>query len=107
MIVLRNLGIVLVAAVSVTAHAQQRNIRVVSLLSQDKAMVDSTSVASKDITAHFLAEHTGQAARPIIMIRNCEGVSADDIQAVAKELQKHNFIVALDTRGPEVGLCAR
>jgi hypothetical protein len=93
-------------AIPVAAPAQQRDMRVVSVLSQDRGMVDSTVVATKDIASHLASQHTPQARRPMIIIRNCEKVPPDTIRTLAQDLEKGNFIVVLDSNRPDARLCA-
>jgi len=100
--------VLLAAAIIVpAARAQQLVIRVVVLQSQDKAMVDSIPVATKEIVSYLVARQpTGQARRSMIDIRVCKGVPADTVQALMRELRENNFIMVVDLKDPDARLCS-
>jgi hypothetical protein len=102
-------SLVLLAAAIVVpaARAQQMEIRVVVLQSQDKAMVDSIPLAAKEIVPHLVAGRSTEQARLFMVeIRSCKGVPADTIQALMREIQKNNFIVVIDLKEPDARLCS-
>src|SRR5262245_15870652 len=104
----RCFSLVLLAAAIVVpaARAQQVETRNVVLQSQDKATVDSTPLATKEIVPHLVAGRpTGQARLIMVQIRSCKGVPADTIQALMRDLQKNNFIVVIDLNDPDARLC--
>lgn len=96
------LGAVLAVA---AAHAQE--MRTVTLLDDNRAMVDAAFVAAKDIASRFPAQPSGQSKRPIVEVRSCPKVSADSVQVVVKDLQAKNYIVFLDLKAPDPRICAR
>jgi hypothetical protein len=99
--------LLLVAVVTAPpAVGQQLEMRVVTLLSEDKAMVDATPLATKEIVSYLASQAAGRPRPPMITVRNCQKVPADTIQALTQDLQKRNFIVALDFNPPDSRLCS-
>ena len=100
----RYVALILLAAVVAVSAARAQEMRTVTLLSNDRAKIDTTVVAVKDIGAHLAS--SSQSKRLIVVVRNCPKVSADAVQAVLKELQTKNYIVTLDFNPPDPRLCA-
>jgi tetratricopeptide (TPR) repeat protein len=86
--------------------AQQPETRLIVLQSQDKALVDSSPVTTRDIVAHLTARSSGQGQLPMVNIQSCAKVPADAVQGLMKELQAKKFIPVLDLHDPDVRHCS-
>jgi hypothetical protein len=91
-----------------STQAVPQEMKVVTILLQDRAAIDAKIVPAKEVVSHLSALYAGKKPAPMILIRNCERVSPDTIRGVTDELQKSKmFTVVLDSRPPDPGVCAR
>jgi hypothetical protein len=95
---------VVVLAVS-AVRAQET--RTVTLLPDDKAIVDAATVATKDIVPRLKSQNSGQSKFSIIEFRSCPKVPADTVSAVLKELEKTKYAVIFNSDYPDPRICAR
>jgi hypothetical protein len=89
------------------AQAQQPAMMTITLLTQDKGMVDARPFAAKDIVAYVTAQ---QAARPglkMIALETCPKVPPDMIQGMMQDLQKKKIMVVLGLNDPSPQVCVR
>jgi tetratricopeptide (TPR) repeat protein len=103
---LDRLGAPPAVAAPITTNAEERDITVISLLSEHRGMVGSIALAIKDIVSHVTSQQTPQAPLRMVTIRSCEKVPADTIQILAQDLKKRNFLVVIDLKGLDARLCA-
>jgi siroheme synthase len=94
----------LVAAPS--AQAQQPAMTKVTLLNQDKGLVDAKPIATKDIVAYIAAQQVARSGLKMIALETCPKVPPDMIQDMMRELQKKKFMVVLDMNEPNARTCA-
>ena len=89
------------------AGAQRPETRLIVLQSQDRALVNSNPVTTRDIVAHLTARLSGQGQLPMVNIQSCAKVPADTVQGLMKELQAKKFMAVLDLNDPDVRHCSR
>ncbi len=94
----------LVAAPS--AQAQQPAMTRVTLLTQDKGVVDAKPVAAKDIVAYVTARQAARSGLKMVELQTCPKVPPDMIQDMMRELQKKKVMVVLDMNEPNARTCA-
>jgi biopolymer transport protein ExbD len=91
-----------------STQAVPQEMKVVTILLQDKVAIDAKIVPVKEVVSHLSGLYAGKKPGTMILIRNCEKVSPDAIRGVTDELQKSKtFTVVLDSNPPEPGVCAR
>ena len=73
------------------AQSQQRQIIVVTMLSEDSAAIEARRVAIKDLVSELKSQSSGTGSAPIILVKKCQKVPAAAIQNLTKELMAQKF----------------
>lgn len=77
----------------------------VRMLTPEKAIVDASPVAAKDIVAHLIARSAARSSLGMIALEACPKVPSDAVQRMLQNLQKSRFMVVLALKAPDPRLC--
>lgn len=91
---------------SAGAHAQPHNMPIVTLITADSGLIDSKRIAKVNLASQLAQKFAAQEKVRMVQLRTCPGISPDAIKDIMNELQKENFVVALDLKSPDRQLCA-
>ena len=79
----------------------------VTILSLDRALIGLALVKKTEIVSQLALKFADNDKIRIVQIQSCPGVSPDTIKGIMDEIQKSNFIVAIDLKSPDRQLCAQ
>jgi biopolymer transport protein ExbD len=88
------------------ASAQPPAMTLVVLQTEERALVDSKPVPTKEVVA-YLATRSTQGRPPMVSIQSCAKVPADAVQGLVKGLQAQKFMPAVDLNNPDARHCAQ
>jgi biopolymer transport protein ExbD len=101
----RSLVVFFTIVVSAGVRAQEQNIQVVTLITAGSGLIDSKRIAKVNLASQLAQKFAAQEKVRMVQLRTCPGISPDAIKDIMNELQKQNFVVALNLKSPDRQLC--
>jgi tetratricopeptide (TPR) repeat protein len=87
--------------------AQPPAMTLVVLQTEERALVDSSPVPTKEVVAYLASRSFAQGRPPMVSIQSCAKVPADAVQGLVKGLQAQKFMPAVDFNNPDARHCAQ